>query len=54
MRGVIMEEEGQEIPVGEEYAGEEEVSEAVEMPVIAEVGEGEDIIIIDDEVGEEE
>lgn len=54
MRGVIMGEGAEEIPVGEEYAGEEEVSEAVEMPVIAEVGEGEDIIIIDDEVGEEE
>lgn len=54
MRGVIMGEGVEEIPVSEEYAGEEEVSEAVEMPVIAEVGEGEDIIIIDDEVGEEE
>ncbi len=54
MRGVIMGEGVEEIPVSEEYAGEEEVSEAVEMPVTAEVGEGEDIIIIDDEVGEEE
>lgn len=54
MRGVIMGEGVEEIAVSEEYAGEEEVSEAVEMPVIAEVGEGEDIIIIDDEVGEEE
>lgn len=54
MRGVIMGEGVEEIPVSEEYAGEEEVSEAVEMPVIAEVGEGEDIIIIDDEAGEEE
>ncbi len=54
MRGVIMGEGAEEIPVREEYAVEEEVSEAVEMPVIAEVGEGEDIIIIDDEAGEEE
>ncbi len=54
MRGVIMEEEVEESPIGEEYAGEEEVSEAVETPVIAEVGEAEDIIIIDDEGGEEE
>lgn len=54
MRGVIMGEGAEEIPVREEYAGEEEVSEAVEVPVIAEVGEGEDIIIIDDEAGEEE
>ena len=54
MRGVIMGEGAEEIPVREEYAVEEEVSEAVEVPVIAEVGEGEDIIIIDDEAGEEE
>lgn len=54
MRGVMMGEGVEEIPVSEEYAGEEEVSEAVEMPVVAEVGEGEDIIIIDDEAGEEE
>jgi len=54
MRGVIMGEGAEEIPVGEEYAGEAEVSEAGETPVMGEGGEGEDIIIIDDEVGEEE
>lgn len=54
MRGVMMGEGVEEIPVSGEYAGEEEISEAVEIPVVAEVGEGEDIIIIDDEAGEEE
>ena len=54
MRGVIMEEEAEEIPVEEEYADEKEVSETVVTPVTAQVGESEDTIIIDDEGGEEE